>query len=459
VVQRTGREPFVAVDQEGGTVARLRRGAHEVPSMMALGAAGDADLAQRVGAEIAADLTRAGIDVNLAPVVDLALYPRGTTIGLRSFGDRPEAVAGLGAALIRGLQSGGIAATLKHFPGHGSTADDSHDALPAIDTDAATLRERDLVPFLAGVRAGARAVMTAHIVVRAWDSARPATLSARVLGDLLRGELGFRGACLTDCMEMDAIARTVGTVRGCVLALQAGADCVLVSHRLSLARESRSAIVAAVLDGSLPLERLAEASRHVAALRCRDAGAPAAASRAPSAEDPGAEAARRAITLIRAAASALPVRGNAIVVSFEGEPATGARDTQELRPSLSLALRERRVRSESYRVPVDPSPEHVAHLVEAVQTQAERVLVLVARRAHVYGGQRTALAALLALVPDAILVSALEPFDVALFPAARTVLCTYGDGQPSIDAVADVLAGRREAEGVLPVRIGATCPS
>lgn len=440
ITQRSGTTPFVAIDQEGGRVARLRRDAHELPSMMALGAVDDVELAERLGALVAGDLRAAGITVDFAPVLDLALEPGSDVIGTRSFGDDPERVAALGIAVMLGLERAGVVATIKHFPGHGATEADSHAVLPEIDATLATLRTRDLVPFVGAIRAGARAVMTAHIVVRALDANRPATLSRRILQDLLRDELGFGGVCFTDCLEMDAIAASVGTERGAVLALVAGADCVTISHSLDRARGARAAIVAAVRSGELTLGRLEEAAGRVSRLRpVRGAGG------GPVDADVATAIARRAITQVRAPAGERFFHAGepATVISFEGAD----------RPSLSLALRERRVRSELLRAPLEPSGEMVEQLVTLAGMQRDRRFTFVMRRAHRHPAQRAALGALLPVVPDAILVSALEPFDCALFAEARTVLCTYGDERMEMEALADVLTGRFAPQGRLPVRL------
>lgn len=259
-----GEPPLIAIDQEGGRVRRLRDGAEAIPSMMELGTLGDVELVQETGERIARDLRRAGCTMNFAPVLDLAVDPRNTVIGTRSFGPDPQAVAAFGAALARGLQKGGIVPCYKHFPGHGATAVDSHDALPRIEIDEATLRARDLVPFAAVAR-DAAAIMSAHVVVECLDPDRPATLSRRILTDLLRGELGFRGALVTDCLEMGALA-AVEPAHAAVQALAAGADLLLFSHHVELAEAAAVAIEQAVAEGHVPLERLTEARTRVRAL-------------------------------------------------------------------------------------------------------------------------------------------------------------------------------------------------
>ena len=441
--------PLVCVDQEGGRVARVRFG-DDLPAMLALGAADDPALAERAGARLAADVRSIGADVDFAPVLDLALDPRGTVIGTRSLGDDPARVARLGAALVRGLQGAGVAAVPKHFPGHGATALDSHVALPVLEQDAATLRARDLVPFRAAFAAGARAVMSAHVVVRALDPERPATLSRAVLTELLRGELGFRGVCFTDCLRMDAIARGPGTPAGAVLALAAGADAVVVSSDLAVAREVRDAIVAAVRTGALALDRLEEAAERVASL----ARELARAAPVSSAADPdlARDVARRALVVVRGAPAIDPARP-VTVVSFETDQSDGAAATLGERPSLSLALRRRRVRSELLRVPASPDRAMREMLVDVLRAQGERGTIVVARRAHLDAGERAAIDAVLVTAPDAIVVSALEPFDIGAFARARHVVCSFGDGEANLDAVADLLTGGVRATGTMPVAI------
>jgi len=423
------------VDQEGGRVVRLRFADEAMPSMMALGATEDEVLAGRAGAQLANELRAIGANVNFAPVLDLALEPANTVIGTRSLGSDPHVVARLGAALVRGMQSGGIAATVKHFPGHGATAIDSHVGLPIVETDEATLHARELVPFVAAFAAGARAVMSAHVVVRALDPERPATLSPRILTRLLREELGFGGVCFTDCLEMDAIAGGAGTAGGAALALAAGADAAIISHDLTLARRSRDAIVAAVESGLLPFERLAQAAERVARLRA--SAASGVTPDQPSAELP-LEIARAALHVVRGDPR-LNTERPVTVISFEGNVSDGIAATSSQRPSLSLALRRRRMRSELLRVALDPDAAMLEMLLEVVRTQGDRQFVLVARRAHLHPQQREAVDALLALAPHAIAVSALEPFDVPALARAENVVCTRGDEPANIDALAGLL--------------------
>jgi beta-N-acetylhexosaminidase len=444
--------PLIMIDQEGGTVARLRAGVAQLPSAMALGATNDVTLTEELGTLLGRDLARLGISVNLAPVADLAGRSP-NALGTRAYGDDPAQVAAFAGAFARGLGRGGVAPTLKHFPGHGATADDSHVVLPRVAADALALRRRDLAPFaqLIAERA-APLIMTAHVVVEAFDAQRPATLSRAVLQAVLRDELGFDGVIVTDCLEMDAVAAQVGTVRGAVEALAAGADLLLISHRLELAQAAAEAVGAAVRDGSIPFERLRDAHARVMGLRRRYARLDPYTG--PLDENLPLEAARRAVTVLRG-----DVRlreGKAVtVISFEPEGSEGAGASGGGVPaaddgSLSAALRRRGWKSEHMRVAAQPDANDIGLLLDHVMRLGEREFVIVTRNADRHAVERAAVERLLQAAPDAVVVSAALPFYALLWPGARRVACTYGDRPPAFDGCADVLTGRAVARGRLP---------
>ncbi|GGU42860.1 sugar hydrolase [Streptomyces albospinus] len=296
---------LVAVDEEGGDVTRLEvRGGSSFPGNLALGAVDDTALTRDVARELGRRLAGCGINLNWAPSADVNSNPANPVIGVRSFGADPLRVARHTAAYIEGLQSAGVAACTKHFPGHGDTAVDSHHDLPRITADLDTLQERELVPFRAAIAAGTRAVMSAHILLPALDAEHPATLSPAALHGLLRapateGGLGFDGLIVTDGMEMRAISATYGIERGSILAIAAGADAICVGGGLAdedTVRRLCDALVRAVRDGELPEERLADAAARVRALAhwTRSAGAGEGAAPAPGI---GLIAARRALRL------------------------------------------------------------------------------------------------------------------------------------------------------------------
>lgn len=433
--------PIIAIDQEGGRVARLRDGVEELPAMLAVGAADDESLAQQAGAQLGFDLRRAGVTVDYAPVLDLMLMRMNTVIGARAFGNDPQRVARFGGAFARGLRSQGIIPTFKHFPGHGSTEVDSHLDLPVIDLDERTLRERDLVPF-AQLLPQAEALMTAHIIARGIDPQHPATISRSILTDLLRDEIGFRGVCFTDCMQMDAISKGVGTTAGSVQALVAGADCVLISHTLQLALETIDSIVEAVETGILPRERLEEAYARVSTLRS-NVQPPLALDAKPPYPGVGREIGRRAVTVLRGSAQAS--KAQSIIVSFEGTTIEGVQGVHTEHASLAGGKDVSELR-----LPLEPQSAAVEELLDDLRVRGKRPIVVM-RRAHVYPAQAQAVRALLAAFPDALLISTREPFDAFMFDEARNVLCTYGDDKPSMQGLSDVLFGGAPAQGKFPL--------
>ena len=229
-LQRLGTElpVWVAVDQEGGRVARLRRGFTEWPPASTLGRSGNERLAERFARALAVELRTVGISMDFAPVLDVHTTPANTVIGDRALSDQVEVVARLAPILVKALQEAGVAACGKHFPGHGGTRLDSHFDLPIVEQPAERLREVDLRPFRAAIDAQVAAIMTAHLLVPALDEQRPATLSRAILHGLLRQELGFDGLIVSDDLGMRAISDRYTIERASVAAVAAGCDAVLL---------------------------------------------------------------------------------------------------------------------------------------------------------------------------------------------------------------------------------------
>jgi beta-N-acetylhexosaminidase len=248
--------PWIAVDQEGGRVARLRAPFTEWPPMLALGRRGDRGLAERFARALAEELRLVGISLDFAPVLDVHTNPANPVIGDRALGERADQVADLGAAIIETLQANGVAACGKHFPGHGDTSTDSHVTLPLVEHAPDRLRAVEFVPFRAAVQAKVASIMTAHVLVPALDAERPASLSRRIVHDLLREELGFDGLIIVDDLEMKALAgrpieesAVLAFEAGCDVALLCGAD--VESHAAVL-----EALVHAVESERLPFRQL-----------------------------------------------------------------------------------------------------------------------------------------------------------------------------------------------------------
>ncbi|GAA1838123.1 glycoside hydrolase family 3 protein [Agromyces salentinus] len=259
----------VAIDEEGGDVTRLfyDRGA-PYPGNAVLGRLDETELTERVAREVGRALAATGCTVTFAPDVDVNSNPDNPVIGVRSFGTDPELVARHTSAWVRGVQSTGIAASAKHFPGHGDTATDSHLALPVVDEPIEVLRDRELVPFRAAIAAGTRTIMTSHLLLPQLDAENPATLSPRILQGLLREELGFEGVIVSDALDMKGASGVHGIPEAAVRALAAGCDLLCIGSENTDAQmdEIIGAVEAAIAVGRIPAERIREAAGRVRAL-------------------------------------------------------------------------------------------------------------------------------------------------------------------------------------------------
>ena len=289
------RPTWVAIDQEGGRVARLREPFTRWPPAATLGRSGDEQLARRFARALAAELIAVGVTLDFAPVLDVFTNPGNTAIGDRALATDAMTVARLGAAIIEELQGAGLAACGKHFPGHGDTVADSHHDLPVVEQDAERLRAVEFHPFRAAIAANVCALMTGHLLVPAADDRRPATLSPAVVDGWLRQELGWQGLVFTDDMEMKAVAARQPVPQAAVAAVAAGCDAVLVcsgDHELQVA--TLEALVHALEDGTLPYRRVEDALAHQRTAKerflRRTADSPGAPPTAPAFQLVGSEA-------------------------------------------------------------------------------------------------------------------------------------------------------------------------
>ncbi|MFZ3568252.1 glycoside hydrolase family 3 protein [Streptomyces sp. BH097] len=423
---------LVAIDEEGGDVTRLEvRTGSSFPGNHALGAVDDAALTRAVAAELGRRLAECGVNLNWAPSADVNANPDNPVIGVRSFGADTALVARHTAAYVEGLQSAGVAACAKHFPGHGDTAVDSHHDVPRIDVGPDVLHARDLAPFRAAIAAGSRAVMSAHILVPALDPEYPATLSRRILTGLLREEFGYEGLIVTDGMEMKAISATYGIERGSVLAIAAGADAICVGGGLAdddTVLRLRDALVGAVRSGELPEERLADAATRVRALS-KWATASARTGTVEGNPEVGLDAARRAVTVARAGHGA-PVSGPVHVAAFtpvaniavgDETPWGVAAELERLLPGTTTG---------SYTGPDAGSA--------ALAAAGERRVVAVVRDEHRHPWMARALDDLLAARPDTVVVEMGVP---QAAPRGALHIATHGAARVCGVAAAEAIVG------------------
>ena len=254
---------FIAIDQEEGKVSRFKRGTTIFPANMALGATQSQSLALRAGNITGKELKIMGINLNLAPVLDVNTNPKNPAIGIRSYGESADLVAQLGTAYIRGIQSQGVLATAKHFPGHGDANADSYKKMPLVTKNHKGLDKVELVPFRNAINAGVAAIMTAHILYPGLDNQMPATLSHTILTKLLRKELGFEGIIITDDLEMKAIDERYDIGKAAVFAIQAGADMLLIPWTLQKQQSAFNAIRQAVKTKRITKTRLDNSLRRI----------------------------------------------------------------------------------------------------------------------------------------------------------------------------------------------------
>ncbi|MEU2429446.1 glycoside hydrolase family 3 protein [Streptomyces sp. NPDC007861] len=437
---------LVAIDEEGGDVTRLEvRTGSSFPGNYALGSVDDVALTRAVAAELGRRLAACGVDLNWAPSADVNSNPKNPVIGVRSFGADPQLVARHTAAYVEGLQSAGVAACAKHFPGHGDTAVDSHHSLPRIDVDLATLHARELVPFRAAVAAGSKSVMSAHILLPALDPDRPATLSPQILTGLLRRELGFDGLVVTDGMEMQAISATYGIERGSVLAIAAGADAICVGGGLAdedTVLRLRDALVTAVREGELPEERLADAAARVRALADWTRGARGAASEPGAASqegtapgtgtgsDIGLTAARRAVRVTPGERDFGPLTSAPYVAAFTAVANIAVGDETPWGVAAELARLLPGTQTGSY---ADAAVDDV------LLAAGDRRIVAVVRDVHRHTWMAQSLDALIAARPDTIVVE--MGIDQAP-PRGALHVATFGAARVCGQAAAEAVCAR-----------------
>ncbi|GAA4190287.1 glycoside hydrolase family 3 N-terminal domain-containing protein [Microbispora amethystogenes] len=486
-LRRERPDVIVAVDEEGGSVTRLEAATGSSwPGNLALGVADDESLTRRVGRQIGRMVAAAGVTLDYAPVVDVNADPRNPVIGVRSFGSDPEAVGRHGAAWIEGLQSAGVAACAKHFPGHGDTVTDSHLALPAVRASREVIERRDLPPFRAAIAAGVRAVMCGHLLVPAVGPL-PATLSRAVLTGLLREEMGFGGLVVTDAIEMRAVAALHAPGEIAVRALAAGADAICVGVS-SAGGESvyalRDAITAAVREGRLKEDRLAEAAGRVRDLAAwYDARADARAAAAGDADEGlGLAAATAALRVTAGLTAATPAEGPAVtgptaptrptaarpaIPSTPPPPATpaafpttpytpagvvgpgvltraplvvsmAARPSQAVGRVTPLTLGQALEEILPGTVTAEANDEEAAPDLLALLGDTGRPLVIAVHDAVRHAWMRRLLEEALRARPDAVVVETGVPGT----PAGRLYLATHGNSTASARAAARWLAGR-----------------
>lgn len=449
----TGAEPFITIDQEGGVVTRLPDDTTNPPGAMAVAAAGGEENAYEMGYLTGCRLRALGVDFDLAPVMDVNSNPDNPVIGVRSYGDDPAAVARYATAMMKGLTEGGVYASLKHFPGHGDTAVDSHIGLPCIDKSLEELEQRELIPFRAGIAAGAPAVMSTHILFPQLEPGGvPATMSRAIMTDLLRGRLGFEGLVISDCMEMQAIATHYGTVNGVLAAMNAGVDLVFVSHTAALAREAVVKAEEALAEGRMDRGQLEESARRILEHKAR------CAALGPVHGTPGAAQCRAAVNELRQkSVTAVQLPQGGLPALGETPLFLGCPDYRSTLASSAASgdftFAEEMCRlagaGQALVTPKDPTDAEI----EAITAKAagHSCLVLGTYNGHILKGQLALARALAATGLPMILVALRNPYDLAELPPHVAGLAAWEYTPAMFRALWPVLCGETPPQGRLPL--------
>ncbi len=441
--------PLVAIDQEGGIVQRLVEPlATEWPTLMCLGAADDEGLTRAYHAAIGTELRALGIGWDLSPCVDVNNNRENPVILTRAFGAVSALVARHGIAAHQGFRDAGVLDCAKHFPGHGDTTVDSHEALPIIAHDRARLDAVELSPFRAAIAAGIDSMMIAHLLLPALDAELPASLSPRVIDGLLRQELGYDGVLVTDAIGMQALADRWPPGEAAALALAAGADLV-IAETPALAAAAHEGILEAVRAGTLPEARLRQAAQRVDALQ-------KSAGETPAPPTSSNRDAHRTLARDIAAAGATWVRGGPIesekpgLLIVPGElPRYAATRAEELTTHLAERVAAVRPGSITVRVSLDPSPGEVAEA--AAFSEGADWIAVATLDAHCRPGQDRLLSALRGAADRVWVVALGHPGDATRWPWVQNALALYGWREPCLAVLPEVLFGLRPATGRSPL--------
>jgi len=453
---------LVSTDQEHGIVCRVGEPATLLPGAMALGAGGSRSDARTAGRIAGAELAALGINQNYAPDADVNVNPANPVIGVRSFGSDPESVAGLVTAQVKGYQSAGVAATAKHFPGHGDTSTDSHTGLPVISHTREQWSELDAPPFRAAVAAGIDSIMTAHIVVPALDPAEdPATLSRPILTGILREELGYDGVVVTDSLGMEGVRTKYGDDRVPVLALLAGVDQLLNPPDLKVAW---NAVLDAVKSGEISEARIEESILRILRLKAK-----LGLFRDPYVTHRGVDRtvgtrahlaaadriAERTTTLLVNNGALLPLsrRSHRNLLVVGADPASPSGTTGPPTTTLAGAFEELGFVARALSTGTSPSPAKIAEAVAAAE--GKDAVVVGTYNVTASSSQRALVSALAATGVPVVTLAIRNPYDIAHLAGTGCAasLASYSWTDVELRAAARVIAGRARPGGRLPVPV------
>lgn len=451
---------LIATDQEGGQLMAFGDGT-PLPGNMALGATRSPELARKAGEVLGREMAALGINVNYAPCADVNINPQNPVVGVRSFGQDPALLGELAAAMIEGIQSQGVAATVKHFPGHGDTASDSHHGLGTVPHSRERLHAVELTPFRSALQADVKLVMTAHLGILSIDGADapPATLSPNIINGLLRRDLGFNGVVITDAMDMHAIRQGELLREDVLRAAHAGADLLLMTSDPQDQTRAYEALLQGVQKGKLSSADLQASVDRITRLKkwlAENATSPnLSVIQCVEHMQVANEIAEKSITLVRDEKKYLPIKLEvskriAVIIPIP-QDLTPADTSSYIQPRLAESFREYHAQTDEFKIPYAPSEQDTSKVIE--QVRAYDLIVMGTINAYAEEKQAEFVRQLLQTGKPVIVIAMRLPYDLAVFPQASTYVCTYGILEPSMRAVAKAVFGHSEMTGCLPVSI------
>lgn len=449
VKAETGLPAFIGIDQEGGCVTRLSDDAVNVAGEMALAATGDPENARLAAILTSNELHAVGVNFNFAPSVDVNNNPDNPIIGVRGFSDTPEMVSKYGAANIKGYLESDMLVTAKHFPGHGDTAQDSHVSLPIVDKSYDELKKMELAPFKTMAEVGCPAIMTTHVVFPQVEPQKlPSTMSRIMITDILKGEMGFEGLVVSDCMEMDAVKEYFGTAKGVVAALGAGVDITLVSHTAALQEESFLAVEKAVEEGKLSMEEMDASVEKIIEFKKRYCVEAEGVWGQPEAQSQSLEIRARTITV---ASGEIPALGENPI--FMGCPLfqSGLVSNPEAVAYTFPGYMAAKLGGEFHLTSGEPTAEEIAAAVEKAAGHSS--LFVCTYNGHIHKAQLELVKALGELNIPMAVVALRNPYDLKYVPAHAAAVAAWDYTPMTLEVLAPVLGGEKKATGVMPIKL------
>lgn len=463
VMDEVGIPALITMDHEGGMVVRFAENATHYPGNMGLVATGNPNNAYEVGKKSGQELRHFGVNTNLAPVLDVNNNPQNPVIGVRSFSDLPEVVSKYGLKLIEGYRESKVLTTAKHFPGHGDTTVDSHYGLPLIPHSKDRLYEIELAPFIDAIEAGVDSIMSAHIIFSAFDDELPATLSHKVLTELLRDELGFDGIIMTDEMRMQAIRSNFEVGEAAIMAIEAGADMLLYAESTSTSLEAYAGVLKAVKDGDISEERINESVRRILEKKYKYELFDDYKSRLDLDEDQLAankqfskDIVRSSITLANGSVNWFSKNKSTLLISTKST-------RHPLLPGYTINTNQNSFAVVGKKYLEDAGVSQVGSQVigTSLSTNEINTIVNLAKNydqvvvavENVTASQANLVNKLAAEKTNILVVALRNPYDYLSYNNVHHYVCTYGYYSDAVFSVFDLMLGKYTAKGKLPVTV------